>query len=701
MPSTVLTVTPERKHELLMEARHSRLSWVQSASIPYKQNQESSLALRPGDDGVGVHPSSRESEKSSPSAPNKPSKEKEDPLSILNSSPLCQEMPSTIPVLRSLLTTTTDSITNKTSSIGEAATIAQNVLDTSVSAAYVQTLEKWKEKIQANAASMHRDQLVGALDDHAFLFYYKEVIDRLCMPESMDVVQGMRCFVRTFVALGNTLTSSSSSNTRTTRDKDRDTDGNEMKGGSNTSDGDNDRNFGSDVMDDNTSNQNLDRLVQSIQKYISSLHESLANHDSWREGTELSSETKMMLDTFIYSKCHQTIMIEGLLVDDQLVRGEAELGERLDFLDHFVNPAHLEIGCFMDDDTGEGDQKWKSGLKLPVTLLQSLDKMYSPAQMLRCILEVYRGVNNTLKTAIIERSSHGDGRGPSADDVLPTLILSIINAKPRKLLTVLRFLENFATEEQLRGEAGYAYTNLFGATQFIRELDLDVTEEGEEDKEDDGRRGARPSLSIAPEVLKEKLSEFREKLEAVKSTGDVVENADNDDHVKVNDESSTGDSTDYTVADDRTDKQSNILRRIRIPVNEVTAARLRGEDLTEWAKEWSVSQQLQYSSNLSTASGESTGQTDAEDESVLANTTLPLPEGFTRSYKFLATEADDIRMSDIPSLLEEYRMLVRTTEILIMERNAVATKQHKLEMKNKKEHLDHSLAEVSSAIGKD
>ena len=460
-------------------------------------------------------------------------------------------------------------------------------------------------------------------------------MERLCLPESMDVVQGMRHFVRSFHELVSTCTTIS---TRSANANDAD--------------------------------KCVERMVSSIQKYLASFYDVIASHPSFIEGGggALSTETKMMLETFIYSKCHAKIQ-EGLTNNDLGNKEESELIQRLDFL-QFINPSHLEIDCMLGENLDEQEEPWRKILSRPIMLLQSLDNMYSPAQMLRCILEVYRGVNDALKSAI--EKGEGGARMPSADDVLPTLILTIICAKPKRIVINLRFLELFATQEQIRGEAGYAFTNLFSATQFIKELHLEV------DGDEDGDSGG-PSLHIAPEVMKEKLIKFRQDLEASRVTASLDE-AD-----------IPADGSELEQITGPMD-----LARITIPVSEVTAARLRGEDLTEWAAKWVAAND---SSALHTASGEETGQ--SEDKKLTKTTSLPLPEGFKRSYKFLATEANNIRLSDVPALLEEYRMLVRTTEILLMERNSMASKQHELEMKTKKESLDNSLAEVAMANGKE
>lgn len=239
------------------------------------------------------------------------------------------------------------------------------------------------------------------------------------MSESMDLVQGMRHFVRSFSNLAK------------------------------------------------QPSPNVDKLISSIQTHMESVYNVIAAHSSWKgDNTHV---TKMMLEPFVYSKCNGMILDvlkEQNGGDDE----ENKFMERLEFL-QFVQPGHLEIDCI---NLGRREnESWKEILSQPVILLQSLDLVSSPSQMLRCILELYREVNDALKVALASEQSQGNSventskRMPSADDILPTLILTLICARPKNILNHLKFLDLFATPEQMRGEAGYALTNLFSATQFI------------------------------------------------------------------------------------------------------------------------------------------------------------------------------------------------------------------------------------------
>ncbi|OEU10679.1 hypothetical protein FRACYDRAFT_246433 [Fragilariopsis cylindrus CCMP1102] len=123
------------------------------------------------------------------------------------------------------------------------------------------------------------------------------------------------------------------------------------------------------------------------------------------------------------------------------------------------------------------DMKLEILLKEPIKALQSIEAFYSPYEKLQRVLDVFRGVNvaltKTSKTV------------PSADDVLPTVILVI---------------------EYLRGEAGYAFTNLYSAAQFLQELDLNISEDDDNGK---SNRSNNNSLSISSDELKRGLEKSR------------------------------------------------------------------------------------------------------------------------------------------------------------------------------------------------
>jgi hypothetical protein len=198
----------------------------------------------------------------------------------------------------------------------------------------------------------------------------------------------------------------------------------------------------------------------------------------------------------------------------------------------------------------------------------------------------------------------------------------------------------------LFAQAGYAYTNLYGAVQFLDELNIE---------------SGTSNLSISPEAFREGVASYREKMEnqlnLIKQKTAVCE------------------------------ASSNLEKRLPSPSPlDIREARLRGEITDfEWALRWQETQGLNTSVDIRTIEKSSFGSPELED----------LPLGFRRDYTFLTSRPDDIRISNLSQLLEEYRMLVHTTEKLIAERSARIAAERKA--KNKK--VESSL--LASAQGID
>jgi hypothetical protein len=339
--------------------------------------------------------------------------------------------------------------------------------------------------------------------------------------------------------------------------------------------------------------------------------------------------TQRSLESFLYGQAQMKIM--ATLAKEQIE--DEQFVCKLETLS-FVSAKHLDLTCFVDDST-------KYHLATAASALLLMQSFHSPYEKLQRILKSYHCVNAALKTA-------NNGKLPSADDVLPSLILTVLQAKPEQMVSNLRMLEVYSPAEFLRGEAGYAYTNLYGAVQFLRDLDVS----------DNDDTTPMTSLTITPQ-------EFRAGLEASRAT------------IEAQLEASNKSKTSVLLEAAKVEPPTPV----EIPVAEVRAARLRGEVVdVEWARQNFVS-----SEKSRTATGEGTSE-EQED--------VPLPTGFTRNYSFLTTRPEEIRVVDLPNLLEEYRMLVRTTETLLTERSQRASTERKERLLQAEKAIQESALKV-------
>ncbi|KAL3902007.1 MAG: hypothetical protein SGARI_005983, partial [Bacillariaceae sp.] len=236
--------------------------------------------------------------------------------------------------------------------------------------------------------------------------------------------------------------------------------------------------------DDDDKPPSLTSAAKALNSYCKSTVDSILQSNRSLVGTnEESSNLRRSLESFVYGQARDTLKQE-IDKDMSIAKPQPTKSDNDHDDDHtfskmtpkqledrllelqFVQPSHLEIACMQDAtaDDGDGDDGLQELLEEPIRALLSMDAYHSPYEKLEQILLAYQGVNAALSTALHKNKSEGAPSVlPSADDGLPTMILVCIKARPRSLLQNLQFIEQFAAPEYLRGEAGYAYTNLYGA----------------------------------------------------------------------------------------------------------------------------------------------------------------------------------------------------------------------------------------------
>ena len=211
-------------------------------------------------------------------------------------------------------------------------------------------------------------------------------------------------------------------------------------------------------------------------------------------------------------------------------------------------------------------------------------------------------------------------------------------------------IEKFLAPEHLRGEAGYAFTNLYGAIQFLTDLDLSDTPE---------------SLTISAEEFRKGLDDCRREGESRLSNIEVC---------TVN----VPDTKDFALS-------ASIARKL--PVTTVRSARQSGEKVDlSWALKWWENREQEMST------------TTVLDEASPPNPLEGLPAGFTRNYGFLTTRPENVRLSELGPLLNEYRLLVRTTETLVAERDSLAWAERKARLQAKQLEVYERAKEVDPSL---
>jgi hypothetical protein len=365
----------------------------------------------------------------------------------------------------------------------------------------------------------------------------------------------------------------------------------------------------------------METMASSMKMYLEGTYESFKSHVAWKD--RVDPGVRRSLESYVYG--HAQVHLERLEWSGLFPITDEQWSDRLEKL-QFLNPTHLEIAC-LDNPTLDIDDI----LKGPMEALLSVDRYFSPFEKLQRILAVFQGVNATLSETL-NKDASPIRKLPSADDILPTIILTTLKAKPTNIFRNLQFVDVYATSENLRGEAGYAYTNLYGAVQFLTDLDME-----------------KPNFSISSEDFKKGIQECLTKTQQ------------------------------QITAAKEEDILDEPLISAEVSVQEVREGRLKGEEVDlEWALDRHENRLMEEASN----------GTKSKDDSVFA---VKLPSGFNRTYSFLSTRPEDVRISDLSRLLEEYKMLAHVTEQLLGERAALQAAEKKRKAAERRNNVEDTL----------
>jgi hypothetical protein len=142
--------------------------------------------------------------------------------------------------------------------------------------------------------------------------------------------------------------------------------------------------------------------------------------------------------------------VEKLFWTPEAVAKDKSFHEKLQML-QFITPKHLDIACLADAE----EQLVKELLQAPINELLAIDAYHSVYEKLQRILALFRCVNNAIKAALNRHDSEREEatkKLPSADDILPTMILTVLRALPDRLHFNLSLISEFSPHHYLRGE---------------------------------------------------------------------------------------------------------------------------------------------------------------------------------------------------------------------------------------------------------
>jgi len=174
----------------------------------------------------------------------------------------------------------------------------------------------------------------------------------------------------------------------------------------------------------------------------------MTSHPLWKDASqdELENASEGM-EKYVMTKIYN----KAFIVNED----DTELTNKINRL-KFLTPKHLDIPAYYCRDTL---------FVLAQKELLKINSYKSPRDKLVCILNCCKVIYNLLNT--IENKSPA-----GADEFLPILIYTVLRANPPTTLANIRYIQNFRNPEKMKyGETGYYFTHLVSAVTFLQNLD--------------------------------------------------------------------------------------------------------------------------------------------------------------------------------------------------------------------------------------
>lgn len=153
-----------------------------------------------------------------------------------------------------------------------------------------------------------------------------------------------------------------------------------------------------------------------------------------------------------------------------------------------------DLGIEIDQDSKLREDDIRDSLAPARDELAKMNQEKSPLGKLARLTTAHQTIVETLST-IHPASS-------SADEILPTLIFTLITSPPEgiNIISNLSFIERFRTSSKIDGEAAYCMTNLEAAIVFLENVDLASLREDElpQGPPKSPSRPATPAQSLPP-----------------------------------------------------------------------------------------------------------------------------------------------------------------------------------------------------------
>lgn len=157
---------------------------------------------------------------------------------------------------------------------------------------------------------------------------------------------------------------------------------------------------------------------------------------------------------------------------------------------HVDSPTNQEVR----KATEEKEDEIHQSLAPAREALQKMDDEHHPLGKLQHLTDAHKAIVETLSQLFPSSSS--------ADEILPTLIYTLITSSPESINVVsnLNFIQRFRTSSKVDGEAAYCLVNLEAAISFLETVDLSSLR-ADEVPEGPPKSGSVPSTPVTEKSL--------------------------------------------------------------------------------------------------------------------------------------------------------------------------------------------------------
>jgi len=114
---------------------------------------------------------------------------------------------------------------------------------------------------------------------------------------------------------------------------------------------------------------------------------------------------------------------------------------------------------------------WRTEWNIAASKLKNMNNLSCPKAKVECIVDCCSTLTSLLQKAVLLPENKGRNHsGGGTDNLLPSLVYTIVLADPDKLYSNIEFISAYARPEELLSEAGFYFTMFLSAVSYIQRV---------------------------------------------------------------------------------------------------------------------------------------------------------------------------------------------------------------------------------------